>query len=248
MTGLHQQHAISARYLVSYDWPVTADTQQILARLKSIVAELGDVELLVSADVHGKEKSVTTDFLKIKDFSTVHGVETISEHGAATGLGGLFYIYNKVLDMAVLSIAVPRHQLRPGLMESIIGALHEVDGIGYTIAFDAILGKRALYYALGITYGEVKTLYERMLAEEVGRFFFQRTRKKRNDRAYNLDKIRYVYPVDVLNKVQSQSMQVMAELDEGRFTRLDDDRHLLVLDDAEVLGIREKLVGSDFLI
>jgi len=248
MTDLHHQHAISARYLVSYDWPVTADTQQILTRLKSIVTQLGNVELLVSADVHGKEKSVTTDFLKIKDLSTVHGVETISEHGAATGLGGLFYTYNKVLDMAVLSIAIPNHQLRPGLMESFIGALHEVDGIGYTIAFDATLGKRALYYALGITFGEVRTHYERMLAQEVGRFFFQRTRKDRGDRAYNLDKIRHVYPVNVLNRIQKQGMQAITELDERRFTRLDDDRYLLVLDYAEVLGIREKSVGSDFLI
>lgn len=248
MTDTHQQLEISARYLVSYDWPVTADTQEILMRLKSIVAQLGNVELLVSAEVHGKKKPITIDLFKIKDLSTIQALETIRERDTAGGLGGLFYSYSKALDMAVLSIAIPSHQRQPGLTEGIIRTLHEANGIGYTIAFDAALGKKALYYALGITFGEIKTHYEQMLARELGRFFFQRTRKNRGDRSYNLDKIRNIYPVNVFNKLQRQGMQSTTELGDGRFTRLDDDRYLLLLDDAEVAAIREKIVGSDFLI
>jgi hypothetical protein len=43
-------------------------------------------------------------------------------------------------------------------------------------------------------------------------------------------------------------MQDVMGLHDERFARLDDDRHLLILEDAEVLGSREALVGSDFLI
>lgn len=60
-------------------------------RLKSIVAQLGNVELLVSAEVHGKRKPITTDLFKIKNLSTIQALETIRESGSAGGLGGLFY-------------------------------------------------------------------------------------------------------------------------------------------------------------
>jgi hypothetical protein len=246
--GAHQDKGVAARYLVSYDWPVAAETAKILARLQGIVGQLGLVDLPVLAATYGKKKPIAVDLFKIEDLSIIEAVETVDDRGNASGLGSLFYSYSKGLDMAVLSIAIPNHHLRPGLIEGVIRTLHEVDGIGYTIAFDAILGRRALYYALGITFGEVRTHYEDMLAHELGRFFFQRTRKHRDDRAYTRDKIRNVYPVNVLNALQKRIMQDVMGLHDERFARLGDDRHLLVLEDAEVLGSREALVGSDFLI
>lgn len=248
MKDVLQQNAISARYLVTYDWPVAADTQDILARVKGVAEELGNVALPVMAETNGKKKPIAADLLKIEDRSTVRGVETIDGQGAADGLAGLFYSYSEQRDMAVLSIAIPTHQLKPGSTEGIIRTLHKANGIGYTIAFDAVLGKKALYYAIGISFGEIKTHYDQMLARELGRFFFQRTRTNRSDRSYNRDKIRNVYPVNVLNRLQRQGMQSTTGLGDDRFTRLDDDRYLLVLDDAEVAGIRENLVGSDFVI
>lgn len=248
MMNARQQGGIAARYLVSYDWPATASTQEILARLKGLVGQLGSVELPVLAEVHGKKKPITTDLFKIEDLSTIQSVETINEQSTDGALGSLFYSHNKGLNMAVLCIAIQTHQLQPNLVEDMIRTLHEVDGIGYAIAFDAILGKEALSYALGITFGGIKTHYEEILARELGRFFFQRTRKDRNERAYNRDKIRNVYPVNVLNTVQKRIMRAESGLSEGRFTHLDDNRHLLVLDATEVSGLREKLVGSEFLI
>jgi hypothetical protein len=248
VTNFCQQTGVEARYLVSYDWPEAANAEKILLRLKRIVVQLGITELQVMAQGYGKKKPVSTDFFKIKDFSAIQSLETINERGPAGSLGGLYYDDNKNLNMAMLCIAICTHPLQPSLVVNIIRALHEVDGIGYAIAFDAPLGKKAMYYALGMTFGEVKTHYENMLAHELGRFFFQSTRKNRNDRAYNRDKIRNVYPVNVLNPLQKQIMQAETGLNEGRFTCLGDDRHLLVLDDEEVFGLREKLVRSAFLI
>jgi hypothetical protein len=248
VTDTQQENKITARYLVIYDWPVTADAQEIFLRLKQIVAQLGYSTLPVLATKHGKKKSVSTDLFKIEDFSSIKSVEKVDAPDAVGILSDLYYSYNKTLDTPVLCIAIQMHRVEAIAVEGMIRTLNKADCIGYSIAFDAPLGEKAMYYALGITYGETKTHYEKMCADNLGRFFFQRTRKDRNDRAYNRDKIRNVYPVNVLNPLQKQIMQAETELDESRFTQLDEGKYMLVLEQEEVSRLREKMVGSTFLI
>jgi hypothetical protein len=248
VTDIHQQSEIAARYLVSYDWPVTANPQEILLRLQRIVTELGNTTLPVMAIGHGKKRPRTTDLFKIKDFSAIQSVETTEDWAPTGALGKLSYSDNKNLNMAELCIAIRYRHMQPNTVIDTIRSLHEVDAIGYTIAFDAPLGMKSLYFAMGITFGEVKTHYEEMCADKLGRFFFQRTRKNRSDRAYNHDKLRDIYPMSVLNPQQKRALCEETGIDTDRFEALDDDRHLLVLDGKEVLELREKLVGSALLI
>lgn len=238
----------AARYLVSYDWPVSADPQQILLRLQQIAVGLGTTTLPVKAMAHGKKRPRTTDLFKLKDFSAIQSVETVEDKAPTGALGEIFYSDNKNLNMAVLCIAIRYRHMQPNTVIDMIRALHEVDAIGYTVAFDAPLGMKSLYFALGITFGETKTHYEEMCADKLGRFFFQRTRKNRSDRAYNRDKLRDIYPMNVLNPLQKRALCEEAGIDASRFEALDEDRHLLVLGGQEVLALREKLVGSALLI
>ncbi|KJV33804.1 hypothetical protein [Luteibacter yeojuensis] len=173
----------------------------------------------------------------MEDLSVIRGLETTDNYLPSHGLGGLFYSYDDARDSGVLIIAVLNQEARPGVMDRIICDLHEVNGIGYTIAFDADLGAKSLYYALGITFGEVDTHYEKMKAKELGRFFFERSRKDRDIRAYNRDKIRGIYPMNVLNAQQKQVLRSITGLNEERFVRLDDEKHLLVLDKPEVSAL-----------
>ncbi|QWT22474.1 hypothetical protein KPL74_10855 [Bacillus sp. NP157] len=248
MTSSTENNPVVARYLVSYDWPKTADTRSILERVKAIVARLGCTKLRMAVWLRDKKKHVIRDLFKIEDFSIVTAMETLDDRVPAHGFGDLFYTCNETLDIAVLSIAVIGRDIQEDLLVGIIHDLHEVNGLGYTIGFDADLGTKSFYYALGIAFGEVRTHYENMLAKELGRFHFQRTRKHRDDRAYTRDKVRGIYPINVLNAQQTTILRKITGLREERFIRLDDDRHLLVLSDAEVAEFGAECVGSDFLI
>ena len=234
--------------MVSYDWPLTAQPQEILVRLRRIAAQLGTTALPVMALAHGKKKARATDLFKIEDFSTIQSIGTAGTQVSSGALADISYSDNKKLGMAVLCIAVRTNHAKTSVVVDMIHALHEANCIGYSIAFDAPLSEKAMYYAFGITYGEVKTHYDELCADELGRFFFQRTRKNRSDRAYNRDKIRGIYPVNALNSLQKRVLCDEAGINESRFEALDEDRHLLVLSDEDVSSLRERLVGSAFLI
>ncbi|MCW0377598.1 hypothetical protein NB697_000444 [Xanthomonas sacchari] len=234
-----------------YDWAISDGTEALNNGIKNLLLDLDEKKIAIKAEFQsGKKKKI--DLACNQEWEDISNIEEFDLNG--NRLSGICYINDKKSCFRLLFLCFIGDELvaQKASAEKLLNDLCGSGLVGYSIGFSSDDPQRALYHAMGITFGVPVTQKQVADADRISRFFRQTTIARPDQRSYNICCVRGIYELNVLRieqwKVIESALRLKSIESMGESRLLGKDHVLVKFDKEHALKCDDLLLDSDVII